>query len=132
MKTLTFKILEYLAETNSVLVSYASDETEKTVDDYPPVHIELCHLNASTAEEYLKEIARAGKGHVENILIKENFARIADTKLSSLIEYVGKPVTFNTSDFIITPTTVAQLVNNKVDDSLLIEDISNSNTVITL
>jgi hypothetical protein len=112
MKKIKLKIKGYDEDSNSLIVSFASDETQsQNPDDYQSYAYQPMTMwpDINDVNEITKRIAQAGIYLAEQQKIKEQF--VADTsKVEAYKALVGNEVEFNIAD--ITTTTS---YNNEVN-----------------
>jgi hypothetical protein len=56
MSKINIKIVEIDQATHSVLVKYASENSKKSIDEYPAVAFQVTNYNATTPEEFIEAI----------------------------------------------------------------------------
>ena len=56
MSKINIKIVEIDQATHSVLVKYASENSKKSIDEYPAVAFQVTNYNAATPEEFIEAI----------------------------------------------------------------------------
>jgi hypothetical protein len=56
MSKINIKIVEVEQSTNSVLVKYASENSKKTIDEYPAVAFQVNNFPVSTIDEFIEAI----------------------------------------------------------------------------
>jgi len=100
MNTVTVKIVEWDEESQSLICSFASDETNSSdPDTYGKLAFQPAMMwpDVTDSDELLKKIAQAGKSVCEEIKIKETIASDNDKK-SLYTNLVGTNTTYNVSD----------------------------------
>lgn len=56
MSKITIKIVEVDQESQTVVIKYASEDSKKSIDDYPPVAFQISNYGVSTPEEFIEKI----------------------------------------------------------------------------
>ena len=56
MSKITIKIVEVDQATHSIAVKYASENSNRPIDDYPAVAFQILNYTASTPEEFIEAI----------------------------------------------------------------------------
>lgn len=56
MNKINIKIVEIDQATHSVIVKYASENSKKSIDEYPAIAFQVTNFNASTPEEFIEAI----------------------------------------------------------------------------
>ena len=56
MSKINIKIVEVDQSSHTVLVKYASEKSQKTIDEYPAVAFQVTNYNVATAEEFIEAI----------------------------------------------------------------------------
>lgn len=112
MKKIKLKIKGYDEDTNSLIVSFASDETQsQNPDDYQSYAYQPMTMwpDIDDVNEITKRIAQAGIYLAEQQSIKEKF-KANPSKIAQYKALIGNEVEFNVAD--ITSTTS---YNNEVN-----------------
>tara|TARA_Y100001970_G_scaffold183918_1_gene223685 strand:- start:653 stop:997 length:345 start_codon:yes stop_codon:yes gene_type:complete len=90
-----FKIIEYLPDTNQILVKFARQNAPKPIDDYSPVAMGCDVVDTINNNSFVESICRRGKRLVEQqeneeLVLNENICEeINGTRFE---DYVGKVV----------------------------------------
>lgn len=71
MSKINIKIVEISQDSNTVLVKYASDNSKKPIDDYPPVAFQVNKFAVNTVEEFIEEIRPLITMYVNNRDLEE-------------------------------------------------------------
>jgi hypothetical protein len=107
MHTLNMKIVGYDEDSQSLLVSFASNETlSDNPDDYAPIAFQPSTMwpELTDMDEVIKRIALSGIGHLNYITAKEQFT--ADSaRVKAMQELVGQSISYAMDD-LITPVVV--------------------------
>ena len=56
MSTINIKIIEVDQPTHTVLVKYTSENSNKSIDEYPAVAFQVTNYNVKTVEEFIEAI----------------------------------------------------------------------------
>lgn len=56
MSKINIKIVEVDQATHSVLVKYASEDSKKSIDEYPPVAFQVTNYNVTTPADFIEAI----------------------------------------------------------------------------
>lgn len=101
MDKLSMKIHSYEPDSNSIIVSFSSDVSTQSIDDYQKLAFQLHNINATSVASVLKEIALGGL-HIAATQDRKD-SMIADSAaIAAYTEMVGQTLTFNVAD--IDPT----------------------------
>jgi hypothetical protein len=57
---LIFKIVEYLEETDQIIIKFSRQNSPKPIDEYPPVAIDCCNIDQSDYHQFVCSIMRYG------------------------------------------------------------------------
>jgi hypothetical protein len=109
------KICGYDELSNSVIVKFASDTTEKPIDDYQACAYQPTMFSVGDPESVIKEIARAGIFSVTEQERKEKFVKDIAT-IQKYQQYIGKEFEYDIETLIVENQIVEQYVEG-VDDS---------------
>jgi hypothetical protein len=105
MNKLFMKVKDYDEVSNSLIVSFASDETEsQNPSDYPEYAYQPLTMwpDITNPIEIQKRIAQSGIVLAEQQKIKENFS--ADpTKMEMYKNMVGQTIEYNVAELILPP-----------------------------
>jgi hypothetical protein len=106
MQTLKMKIVGYEEESGSLLVAFASDETQHDDPAQYPAYafqpVSMWH-DVTDPEEIKKRIAVAGVWHAQNQAQKENF--VADpVRVQQFKDMVGQTFEYPIGALVTTPT----------------------------
>jgi len=71
MSKINIKIVVISQDSNTVLVKYASDNSKKPIDDYPPVAFQVNKFAVNTVEEFIEEIRPLITMYVNNRDLEE-------------------------------------------------------------
>ena len=82
-------ISAYLEETNQILVSFSSDETEREAIDYQSLAFDLAPYGDDTPEEIIAKILKLAPTICSDIVVSESY-KTDDAKASAMRELVGK------------------------------------------
>lgn len=117
MNTIKVKITSWEADGQSLICKFASDETaSNNPDDYGAVAFQpkLMWPHATTADQIMQEVARAGISICEEIKTSEDLANNA-SELSIYSGLSGQEQTFNVSDLVSAdPTSTDGAVTSDV------------------
>ena len=56
MSKINIKIVEVDQSSHTILVKYASEKSQKSIDEYPAVAFQVTNYNVSTADEFIEAI----------------------------------------------------------------------------
>ena len=108
MNTIKFKVKEYDEDTNSIIVSFSSDETKtNNPEDYEAFAIQPIeqYPDITDVEVLKKRIAEQGIGLAEQVKLSEQAQANTDMQ-AKLKAMVGQTFEYNVSDLINTDTEV--------------------------
>lgn len=110
MNTVTVKIYEYDEESGALIAGFASDTTSSSnPDDYGRWSYQPANMwpHANTADEVMKELAKAGVAMCEEIVRMDAYKQNS-AKVEAISSLVDTSATYNVSDLqdsqIVTPT----------------------------
>lgn len=122
------KICDYDEISNSVIVKFSSDTSEKSIDDYDACAYQPTMFSVTDPESVIKEIARAGIFAVTEQEKKEKFVKDTVT-IQKYQEYIGKEFEYDIETLVVENQIIEQHVtgidDSEIDDILseiLIED----------
>lgn len=114
MNTLKMKIHGFEEDSMSLLVSFASDETEsQDPNDYPAYAYQPASMfpEATDHDEIMKMIARSGVAIVENQKRHEDALK-NDTNISVYRNLVGTEITYGMIDLLVQPEVDTSVYND--------------------
>ena len=88
-----FKIIEYLPETEQIVVKFARQNSVKSIDDYSPTAIDCSKIDTTDSKNLIESLCNLGKDVVaqqdqEDIIIEQN--RCDSIEGNSFNDYIGK------------------------------------------
>ena len=78
MSKINIKIVEVDQGSHTVLVKYASEKSQKSIDEYPAVAFQVTNYNVATAEEFIEAIRPQVSLYVWQRDLQENPAKSID------------------------------------------------------
>jgi hypothetical protein len=114
MNQVNVKIHRYDEATNTLYVSFSSDESSKSIDEYQVVAFQPHNMQAESVEELLKTIATVGISTAQSQDKKESMLANV-TLLNSLKTLESQTLTYNVDD-LIPPSTPIQALNDNLTD----------------
>ena len=118
------KICGYDELSNSVIVKFASDTTEKSIDDYQACAYQPTMFSVADPESVIKEIARAGIFSVTEQERKEKFVKDTAT-IQKYQQYIGKEFEYDIETLVVENQIVEQYVTGVSDTEIdeILQDI---------
>ena len=114
MNQVNVKIHRYDETTNTLYVSFSSDESSKSIDEYQIIDFQPHNMQADSVEELLKTIATVGISTAQSQDKKESM--LANViLLDSLKTLESQTLTYNVADLVPQSTTVQSLNDNLTD-----------------
>lgn len=99
---LIMKIHEYDEASGSLVVSFKSDNSVKSIDDYPRMAYQPTIFEESDVEAVIKKIAITGVS-VAEAQDKQDSFKLNETEVSLFKSKVGQEITYDVSDLIPPP-----------------------------
>lgn len=112
-ETLHMKIHSYDSDSNHLLVSFCTDESNKSVEEYQPVAFQPHQFDGLDAQEIINEIAKTGYHIATAQDAKEQFVKNSG-KVVDLTDLVGTTQSFAIADIIPTEVPVADSLTDIV------------------
>jgi hypothetical protein len=78
MSKINIKIVEVDQNSHTILVKYASEKSQKPIDEYPAVAFQVTNYNVSTTEEFIEAIRPQVSLYVWQRDLQENPAKSID------------------------------------------------------
>jgi len=78
MSKINIKIVEVDQDSHTVIVKYASEKSQKPIDDYPAVAFQVTNYNVATADEFIEAIRPQVSLYVWQRDLQENPAKSVD------------------------------------------------------
>ena len=127
MSKVRVKIHNYDITSNSLVVSFASDKAQKSIDDYPRAAYQPTMFNETDPIKILEHIARAGI-HVAQVQDREEEFLSNSANIEALNSFVGQEFEYDIEHLVsTTPQTVesytSSMSNHSVVDEFLKEII---------
>ena len=88
-----FKIVEYLPETQQILVKFAKENSVKPIDDYPTGAVDCSQIDVTDSKNLIESLCNLGRSTVEKqereeIILEQN--KCDNIESTSFDDYVGK------------------------------------------
>jgi hypothetical protein len=99
MDTLTVKVHEYDEDTHSLIVSFATDASEMSVDESERYSFEIANYNPSDMEDTLIQITKQGAQIAHQKWLAEQSKNNADI-VSAAKDQVGKVYNYQIADLL--------------------------------
>jgi hypothetical protein len=123
MPSIKMKIVNYDPSTSSLIVTFASEKAQKSIDDYNAYAYQPTMFDTQDPEKVIEHIARAGIHIVKQQDKEEEFKN--NTVLNSVYKsLVGKEFEYDISDLI---AGAEQVVENMQEVSMLDEILTEIN-----
>jgi hypothetical protein len=105
MDTLTVKIHEYNEETHSLIVSFATDASDMSVDESERYNFEISNYNPDDMSDTLKQISLQGANIAHAKYLREQ-SKKNDAVVSAAKDHVGKVYNFPIADLLPKDTII--------------------------
>ena len=99
MDTLTVKVHEYNEDTHSLIVSFATDASEMSVDETEKFSFEIANYNPNDMEDTLLQITKQGAQIAHKKWLAEQ-SKSNDTVVSAAKDQVGKVYNYQIADLL--------------------------------
>ena len=99
MDTLTVKVHEYNEDTHSLIVSFATDASEMSVDETEKFSFEIANYNPNDMEDTLLQITKQGAQIAHKKWLSEQ-SKSNDTVVSAAKDQVGKVYNYQIADLL--------------------------------
>ncbi len=88
-----FKIVEYLPETQQILVKFAKENSVKPIDDYPTGAVDCSQIDVTDSKNLIESLCNLGRSTVEKqereeLILEQN--KCDNIESTSFDDYVGK------------------------------------------
>jgi len=113
------KILKYEEETNSLIVVFASENSQKSIDEYPVAAFQPTMFDTQDPEKVIEHIARAGIFVAQKQDKDEQFKNNPDLA-KKYQEYIGKELVFDADTLL---QTADQIVEHRVEYASIVDEI---------
>ena len=119
MPLIKMKILKYEEETNSLIVVFASENSQKSIDEYPVAAFQPTMFDSQDPEKVIEHIARAGIFVAQKQDKDEQFKNNPDLA-KKYQEYIGKELVFDADTLL---QTADQIVEHRVEYASIVDEI---------
>lgn len=119
MSLIKMKILKYEEETNSLIVVFASENSQKSIDEYPVAAFQPTMFDTQDPEKVIEHIARAGIFVAQKQDKDEQFKNNPDLA-KKYQEYIGKELVFDADTLL---QTADQIVEHRVEYASIVDEI---------
>jgi hypothetical protein len=119
MPLIKMKILKYEEETNSLIVVFASENSQKSIDEYPVAAFQPTMFDSQDPEKVIEHIARAGIFVAQKQDKDEQFKNNPDLA-KKYQEYIGKELVFDVDTLL---QTADQIVEHRVEYASIVDEI---------
>jgi hypothetical protein len=99
MDTLTVKIHEYNEDTHSLIVSFATDASEMSVDESEKYNFEIANYNPNDMQDTLTQISKHGAQIAHQKWLKEQSKNNTDV-VNDAKDQVGKVYNYQIADLL--------------------------------
>jgi len=99
MDTLTVKVHEYNEDTHSLIVSFATDASEMSVDETEKFSFEIANYNPNDMEDTLLQITKQGAQIAHKKWLAEQ-SKSNDVVVSAAKDQVGKVYNYQIADLL--------------------------------
>jgi hypothetical protein len=99
MDTLTVKVHEYNEETHSLVVSFATDASELSVDESERYSFDIVNYNPDDMSDTLKQICVQGASIAHAKWLREQ-SKQNETVVNDAKDHVGKVLNFQIADLL--------------------------------
>jgi hypothetical protein len=113
------KILKYEEETNSLIVVFASENSQKSIDEYPVAAFQPTMFDTQDPKKVIENIARAGIFVAQKQDKDEQFKNNPDLA-KKYQEYIGKELVFDADTLL---QTADQIVEHRVEYASIVDEI---------
>ena len=101
MPKVRVKVHGYDQSSNSIIVSFASNNAKKSIDDYPRAAYQPTMFNETDPEKILEHIARAGI-HTTQVQDREEAFLSNPDNINALNNFIGKEFEYDVDTLIST------------------------------
>jgi hypothetical protein len=119
MPLIKMKILKYEEETNSLIVVFASENSQKSIDEYPIAAFQPTMFYTQDPAKVIEHIARAGISVTQKQDKDEQFKNNPDLA-KKYQEYIGKELVFDVDTLL---QTADQIVEHRVEYASIVDEI---------
>jgi len=119
MSLIKMKILKYEEETNSLIVVFASENSQKSIDEYPVAAFQPTMFDTQDPKKVIENIARAGIFVAQKQDKDEQFKNNPDLA-KKYQEYIGKELVFDADTLL---QTADQIVEHRVEYASIVDEI---------
>ena len=119
MPLIKMKILKYEEESNSLIVVFASENSQKSIDEYPIAAFQPTMFDTQDPAKVIEHIARAGISVTQKQDKDEQFKNNPDLA-KKYQEYIGKELVFDVDTLL---QTADQIVEHRVEYASIVDEI---------
>jgi hypothetical protein len=119
MATIKMKIMNYEESSGSLIVTFASEGSEKSIDEYRPCAYQPTMFDTQDPEKVIENIARAGIFVTQQQEKEEAFRKNKELN-EQYKQYIGKEFTFDVDELL---STANQKIDHVVQTASVVDEI---------